>query len=85
MGFLQDLRGGKTTGRLISIFVWLFVGGGVGALVGNYLPGAAAAAVLTFLGCLVGLGLGLYAAFGVSRMARILALPDAIVHRILPW
>jgi hypothetical protein len=82
VGFLTDIRSGKraVTGPGAVIF-WFAAGmvlsGGIAALAGA--SESFPLYLLTVPGALLGAMVGFYAAWGTSRLARVLAIPGIIV------
>ena len=84
-GVLSDFRKhrrGLSFG--ISMGLWLFVGGAIGGLVGRFLVDAELGVTLGVIGAVIGFGVGCFAAFGRSRLARILDAPGALLA-LLPF
>lgn len=85
-GVLSDFRNhrrGLSFG--VSMILWLFVGGGIGGLVGRFLVDAELGVTLGVVGgALIGLGVGCFAAFGRSPLARILDAPGTLLA-LLPF
>jgi hypothetical protein len=85
MGFLSDIRSGKRGhdfGGACAVIFWiaagLALGGGVAMVPAKPLPGSAVG-VLVVVGVVLGSAIGFYAAWGVSVVARVLAIPGLIV------
>ena len=85
MGFLRDIRSGERGhdfgGAYVVVF-WIVagaaLGGGVAMVSGKLLPGSAVG-FLVPVGVALGSAIGFYAAWGVSVVARVLAIPGLIV------
>jgi len=83
MGLMGDIRSGKKSefglGAYAIIF-WLMVGCGAGGALGYATVGLDKAVQLSgFLGGVIGVCVGLYAAFGDTRLAKALALPGYVL------
>jgi len=89
MGFLRDIRSGERgydfDGAGVVIF-WIAAGAALGvgvALVpAKPLPGSAVG-FLALVGGVLGSAIGFYAAWGVSAVARVLAIPGLIVSFLI--
>ncbi|WJR81486.1 hypothetical protein [Bradyrhizobium sp. NP1] len=84
MGLLGDIRSGKRGAAGFggdAIAFWLLAGLVTAGVVASYGFGSSEklALLLAVLGVGVGLCLGLYAAFGATRLARILMLPGLLI------
>ncbi|MBR0752491.1 hypothetical protein JQ604_09860 [Bradyrhizobium jicamae] len=81
MGVLTDIRSGKrgSLGLGYEIVFWSMAGMAAGAGIGSWigLNMEKALLPLALIGFTVGICVGFYAAFGATRMARVLALPGA--------
>jgi len=85
MGFLSDIRSGErgygSDGACVVIF-WVAagvaLGAGVALVPAKPLPGSAVG-FLVLVGVGLGSAIGFYAAWGVSVVARVLAIPGLIV------
>ena len=80
MGFLSDIRSGKRDPASLggyAVIFWLCAGFIAGGGLGYRLAGASENAGLVFVlaGATIGACIGFYAAFGETRLARVLALP----------
>jgi hypothetical protein len=85
LGFLRDIRNGGSQFGGGAVVFWLIAGValGVGLATLLHLP-AAAVGVAAFIAGVLGIGVGLYAGWGTTRLARVLALPGAIFE-LIPW
>jgi hypothetical protein len=85
LGFLRNISSGASQFGGGAIVFWCFVGAalGVGSAMLLHLP-AAAVGVAAFITGVLGICVGLYAAWGTTKFARILALPGAIFE-LIPW
>lgn len=84
MGVLTDIRSGKRGDFGLGSYAIVFwalagfaAGGGIGTWVGSNMDRALLPFALT--GLAVGICVGFYAAFGATRMARVLALPGTLI------
>jgi uncharacterized membrane protein YjjB (DUF3815 family) len=76
LALLQDI---ENNARLGAIMVWPLIGGAAGYWLASLIGSAAGALVATiFVGMLVGLCVGLFAAIRSTRVALILSLPGVI-------
>ena len=86
MGLLTDIRSGKRGGNGAGAVVfWIAVGAafGFGAMqILSSVPRESWLYPLMLAGGLLGAVVGFYAAWGTSRLARILAIPGFIVELI---
>jgi len=83
MGLLRNINENKTAGGPGAIAFWATVGFVLGcgaAHLASLPPGATSA--ISFTGFGFGIGLGFYAAFGTSDLARVLALPGAVLEQV---
>lgn len=82
MGLLGDIRSGKKAdggGGGYAIVAWLLIGGACSAA-------AVSEREMTWfgtIGALMGLVIGLYAAFGASRLAKVLLLPGVLLASVM--
>ena len=82
MGLLADIRNGKRDGGngAFAVFFWIAAGAvlalGVGAAAS--LPGSVVGPLMV-VGGLAGSPVGFYAAWGASRVARVLAIPGVVL------
>jgi hypothetical protein len=84
LGFLRDISNGASQFGGGAVVFWWFMGAALGiGLAMLHLP-AAAVAVAAFVASVLGICVGLYAAWGTTKFARILALPGAIFE-LIPW
>jgi hypothetical protein len=83
MGFLRHIRDNTNEFAVGAIVFWFIAGAalGIAAAMALNFP-AAPASIIAFVAGLLGLCVGFYAAWGTSRVARILALPGAILELI---
>jgi hypothetical protein len=86
VGLLRDIRSKPhyPLGGPFTIVFWAAVGAVVGGGFASvtHLPAAAAIVLVTMFGVL-GIGVGFYACFGITKLAQALALPGAILEIIL--
>jgi hypothetical protein len=89
LGLLRDIKNGpnQPLRGLVAggaVVFWAIVGGALGFGLANFasLP-TGATTVAACVGFGVGISLGFYAGFGTSDLARVLALPGAIVELLL--
>ena len=80
MGFRSDIRSGKRDPAALggyAVMFWICAGFCAGGGLGFYLAGPSEKTVLAFVltGATIGACIGFYAAFGRTRLARVLALP----------
>jgi len=80
MGLLSDIRSGKRDPAGLGVYAvifWPCTGSIAGGGLGYYLVGASEKTGLAFVlaGATIGACIGFYAAFGGTRLARVLALP----------
>src|SRR5262245_57966401 len=81
MGLLMDIRSGKRLQTAGYAFVaWLIIGAGLGGLAGALLPGPMY--VGGAIGALAGVLIGLYAEWGASAVAKVLAVPGMVLAMI---
>jgi uncharacterized membrane protein YeaQ/YmgE (transglycosylase-associated protein family) len=74
MGFLMDIRSGKRPGSSgHAIVAWMFIGAALGFLAATFFPQFGYAPVV--IAGAAGAAIGLYAEFGTSSLARVLAVP----------
>jgi hypothetical protein len=83
MGLLDDICKGRASWSPGAIFFWLVVGGLVGFGADRLIGSGYLGLVFVVCGMLAGLAVGLFAAFGTSRMARVLAAPGEIIDAFL--
>jgi hypothetical protein len=83
MAFMRHIRDNTSDFAAGAIVFWGIAGAALGivAAMALSLP-AAPAAVLASVAGVLGLGVGFYAAWGSSRLARLLALPGALIELI---
>jgi len=86
MGLLVDIRSGKGEKFAVGAFAIIFWSAIVGGL-GAYAVGGSDKAVLVFgwVGAVIGLCIGAYAAFGNTRFAKLLASPGWVIVEMLRW
>ena len=85
MGLLMDIRSGRRSSWGGSIAFWVIVGAGLGSAVVLLAPRVTESgqAFSILMGAGIGLGIGFYAAFGASRLARILEAPGLILDAVV--
>jgi hypothetical protein len=86
MGLLMDLRSGRRgLSGPGSVIFWLLAGASVGSAIVLIAPQITDGGRVFFgaLGACIGTGLGFYAAFGASKLARILETPGVIVDHAI--
>jgi hypothetical protein len=82
MGLLTDIKSGKSGARGPgAIIVWLAAGAALGAGLAQMMPHPteSVGAVLALMGGIIGIAIGFYAAWGTSKLAKVLAAPGIIV------
>ena len=87
MGFLTDIRTGKRDSAGLGVYAlifWLCAGSIAGGGLGYYFTGVSEKSGLAFLlaGAALGSCIGFYAAFGGTRLAKMLALPGLLIEAI---
>jgi hypothetical protein len=86
MGLLMDIRSGRRNRGVGSVvFFWLLAGACAGSAVALFAPEITESGRVFFglLGASIGVATGFYAAFGVSRLAKILEIPGLILDLAL--
>ena len=83
VGFLQDMRTGRRDAFGVgpeALLFWAVAGLLTGGVAGLYFFGATQATLVCLaLATGSGIAIGLYAAFGASRLAKVLSFPGVIV------
>jgi hypothetical protein len=85
MGLLMDIQCEKRAaadGPGAAIF-WLALGASIGVVAAKLLGGPASMSLLAAIGGGIGGTVGLYAVWGTSKLAWVLALPDHIVDALI--
>lgn len=84
MGLLMDIRSGKNDAFGLGVYAlifWLIAGGGFGVMIASFSTANVekAFSIFGFVGALLGLAVGFYAAWGTSTLAKILRIPGALI------
>jgi hypothetical protein len=84
MGFLTDIRGEKRSGAFgYAIVAWVIIGASIGvASAILLLQFESGIPILAAIGGLLGMNVGFYAEWGMSKFAKLLAVPGMVLELV---